>query len=430
MFYKHFDRPEIPQHVVLDYTSCDQNEEPVTAEGRLMQKVLTRSRGGEVWGVSAVGNHGMGGVGKTTALRGLCHSDQVKDAYPDGIWFLEFGEDANDEELSAKIQRCVENSGGDSVGKEMAKAGSLSSAIQLASAWLRRRKILLVCDDLWPIRPDDLGYVRQIKKLLVDASGSVLLVSTRFLKIAEGVGNAIAFEPLEARGEKTRAILVKASSGNFSTNGGTNTYMNRLLDICGGLPLTLSVAGAGVKHELKRLDDPSLAIKHYCERLERFIKNRVDAELPDYPCLSHVIHASLKHCEQWRQDVRKLFEALCVLQRQAKIPVRSLSRLWGAGLEETTDIVEKLEEASLVRLEPCGEETGLRLHDLVLTLCQGMVDHDERRSWHRRLCESYSACLPEVGAWWDVEDDRYIMGNLSRHLIESGRVSELHALVC
>eukprot|EP00171_Calliarthron_tuberculosum_P014055 IDg14055t1 len=41
VFYKHFDNPEILQHVVLSYTICDQNGEPVTAEGRLLQKVVT-----------------------------------------------------------------------------------------------------------------------------------------------------------------------------------------------------------------------------------------------------------------------------------------------------------------------------------------------------------------------------------------------------
>eukprot|EP00171_Calliarthron_tuberculosum_P006677 IDg6677t1 len=215
--------------------------------------------------------------------------------------------------------------------------------------------------------------------------------------IAESVGNPTLFEPLQACGEKARKILLKAAASNFSTNARTNEYVDKLLGICGGLPLTLSIAGAGVKQELKRRSNTCSAIKHYCERLERFFGKKGDAPLPDYPCLSHVIEASLNHCEQWRQDA--------------------------------TDIVEKFEEASLVRLEPCGEETGLRLHDLVLKLCRGMVQDDERRSWHRRLCESYSSRLPELQAWWNVEDDSYIMANLSRHLIEGGLVSVLQVLL-
>eukprot|EP00171_Calliarthron_tuberculosum_P005482 IDg5482t1 len=194
----------------------------------------------------------------------------------------------------------------------MATAGSLSITIELASAWLCRRKILLVCDDIWPIRPEDLGYVHHLKKLLLDATGSVLVVSTRFPRIAESVGSPTSFGTLVARGEKSREILLRAASGKISANAETNEYVDKLLDICGGLPLTLSIAGAGVKQELKRRADPCTAIKHYCERLESFIKKSVDNELSDYPCLSHVIEASLKHCERWRQGVRNFFKAFCV----------------------------------------------------------------------------------------------------------------------
>eukprot|EP00171_Calliarthron_tuberculosum_P010414 IDg10414t1 len=78
VFYIHFERPGIPQKVVLDYTTCAQNGEQVTAESRPMRTVITLSRGGEACDVSAVGCRGMGGISKTTALRGLCHADQVR----------------------------------------------------------------------------------------------------------------------------------------------------------------------------------------------------------------------------------------------------------------------------------------------------------------------------------------------------------------
>eukprot|EP00171_Calliarthron_tuberculosum_P019566 IDg19566t1 len=113
VFCKHFNTPEVPTHVVLNYMARDESGEAVTAEGRLVQKVIALSRGGKTCGVSAVGSHGMGGVGKTTALRGLCYVEEVKKAYPDGIFFVEFGEDANDEKVSAKIKGCVQISGGD-----------------------------------------------------------------------------------------------------------------------------------------------------------------------------------------------------------------------------------------------------------------------------------------------------------------------------
>ena len=38
----------------------------------------------------------MGGAGKTTALHAMSYEEQVKDAFPDGVCFLEFGQDARD----------------------------------------------------------------------------------------------------------------------------------------------------------------------------------------------------------------------------------------------------------------------------------------------------------------------------------------------
>ena len=36
----------------------------------------------------------MGGVGKTTALKGIRHSENVQSQFEDGVCFMEFGQDA------------------------------------------------------------------------------------------------------------------------------------------------------------------------------------------------------------------------------------------------------------------------------------------------------------------------------------------------
>eukprot|EP00171_Calliarthron_tuberculosum_P023722 IDg23722t1 len=136
----------------------------------------------------------MGGVGKTTALRGLCHIDEVQKAYPDGIYFLEFGK-------MQMMRKCQQRYVG-------------ASKTRVAMRWQRR----------WRRQAVDLGYVCEVKKLLLDASGSVLVVSTRFARISESVGNPTLFDALDARGEKAREILQKAACGSFINSGGTNRY--------------------------------------------------------------------------------------------------------------------------------------------------------------------------------------------------------------
>eukprot|EP00171_Calliarthron_tuberculosum_P023393 IDg23393t1 len=127
VFEAHFDKPSISRSVVLDFESCDATGTPITAEGRLRRKVLELIEEEAIGGVSAIGKqrggvHGMGGVGKTTALRGLCHDELVKQAYKDGICFLEFGQDANEQKVINEVARCMRDLGGIKLAQEMCKA--------------------------------------------------------------------------------------------------------------------------------------------------------------------------------------------------------------------------------------------------------------------------------------------------------------------
>eukprot|EP00171_Calliarthron_tuberculosum_P018924 IDg18924t1 len=105
-FKPSFDKPEIPPNAVLDF------ESPETSEGRLLGTLMSLSRGDGERGVSALGAQGMGGVGKTTALRALCRKKQVCEEFTDGVCFLEFGQDATDRKVINEVKRCIENLGG------------------------------------------------------------------------------------------------------------------------------------------------------------------------------------------------------------------------------------------------------------------------------------------------------------------------------
>ena len=77
----------------------------------------------------------------------------------------------------------------------------------------------------------------------------------------------------------------------------------------------------------------------------------------------------------------------------------------------------------------------VRLHDLVLDLCQHLAS-DKKEYWHTKLIRAYSSTVPCVDgvregrrAWWELKDDGYIFDSLSRHLVSSGMYPELELLL-
>ena len=90
----------------------------------------------------------MGGVGKTTALKGIYTRKAVCDTFVDCVYYLEFGKKASARKVMDELIRCVRNSGGIKLGSKLGKVDNLSEVVSRASEWLKDRTVLLVCDDL------------------------------------------------------------------------------------------------------------------------------------------------------------------------------------------------------------------------------------------------------------------------------------------
>ncbi len=132
-----------------------------TQEGQLLHKLLEMAGKESLHGMCAVGRgsamHGMGGVGKTTTLRAICYQEEVKKAFPDGICFLEFGQNAKDINVQRQLERCIGNFGGESFVAKMKEQSSLEDVIHQAARWIHKKNVLLVCDDSWRSPTSDYG---------------------------------------------------------------------------------------------------------------------------------------------------------------------------------------------------------------------------------------------------------------------------------
>ncbi len=195
-----------------------------TQEGRTLQKLLTLKDEESADGMSAVcssrgsATHGMGGVGKTKALRGICYEEEVKKVFPDGVCFLEFGENSKDINVQRQLERCIKNFGGVSTVAKMEEESSLEGVIPQAARWLRKKEILLVCDGLRSSPTNEFGYLPLLKDLLINAPHSKLLISTRDKMIARNLSkNKEQFGTLPPQGQSARNLFGRIAFGDKST---------------------------------------------------------------------------------------------------------------------------------------------------------------------------------------------------------------------
>ena len=455
-FVPHFDCPELPDNVVLDFRS---NE---TQEGRLLRKLLELREKENVQGVSAVGcrrgtaTHGMGGVGKTTALRAICHQPEVKEAFPDGICFLEFGQDTKDGNVQQQLERCIRKFGGTTTLVEMKKQLSLKGVVEQAASWLHKKAILFVCDDLWRSPGCEFGYLPLLKGLLEDAPRSKLLVSTRNQRIAEELStNCETFNTLISDRPRARNLLGHITFGGeqieILERPDIQDHIEVILNVCAGLQIALCMAGRALRTEIRRVGDIRKVFEMYASQVEhdqRPDETERGAQLYDHG-LSYIVEASLVQCERWAEkslkkvNVHNLFRSLSVLEKQTAMPKSMLSMVWGISSRETDRVVNKFADLGLVTKtmdrttsgrssNEVVDEYGVRLHDLVFVLCQEMaVDELEER--HRSVIDALKRSksawideqIPTIGEWWSLKDNGYVYANLSRHMV---KCSERQAL--
>ena len=452
-----FDSPSLPSNLVFDFETCDDEGAHITSEGILLNSVLQLGEQGNSQGASALGTHGMGGVGKTTALKKICCTESVRQVFVDGVCYMQFGQDVTLQKMIEEIRRCVRNFGGVEEAKDMRSAANLEVVVNRAAEWLRDKAVLLVCDDLWTSVDNELGYVAELKNMLRDAPKSGLLISTRDRTIAQAVSSSpVNFECVEPQGRKAREILGTAAFGPdwqqaVSDWDGGSEYVG-ILNVCAGLPLALGIAGSGVKEDYVDSRNASFAVKNYWGGLMKGGLKHLQGANVEYHAdgLKYVIEASLQLCAVWgssggrNYDLRRLFRSLCILEKQQLIPESTLELYWRLDKQQVGEVVRKFTNLNIVKRELVDRSTSdnrqvpqffIRLHDLVLELCQEM-ELDKQEEWHMRLVGSYRSTLEDGKEmetqsmdWWEVKDDGYVYENLSRHLVASGCWTGLEALV-
>jgi hypothetical protein len=121
---------------------------------------------------SAIGLKGMGGIGKTVLAAALAHDSEVRQAFPDGIYWLTIGQKPHLLDLQNQLLRQLTGFT-ETLTTEQEAKDALREALE-------GRRALVILDDVWTVDDAD--------AFAVTVSPTHLLITTRNNEVLVGLG--------------------------------------------------------------------------------------------------------------------------------------------------------------------------------------------------------------------------------------------------
>ncbi|PXF41425.1 hypothetical protein BWQ96_08860 [Gracilariopsis chorda] len=471
--------PPNPPRLTLDYTTEN------TCEGRLKAEILrSLQSSSRIVGVVA---SGLGGVGKTCALRGLAREEDVKRKFPDGILYISLGNDSHVSDMISEIAWAVEITGGVRLANAVRAVGKVQEACNKAARWFKPHKCLFLVDDIWWVNGitsdvfGDLGIMLHRE--------SILVYTTRDKRFLRGADKVVSFEARATHGQITEHMLLTHAGFGTDTElcSENRKAFDGILDICKGLPLAIGIAGATVKKYYDRRErNKQDAWVDYCRNLISKEENIIGESADRYGKVRLMVDSSLdvlKTSSGFTKSFEEMFRGFCVVRKQQKVSGQVLQRLWNLGeLREAREVAERFDEVCLVQMTGSWNKFYVQLHDLVLDIAmRNASDRYEVTQWFGTLVDNYMpkrrrantevasdeaevaqynprsrhsrkgfSCLMALAKrcftseendaqgntgeiekgytfrpWWNVEDDGFIHDNVCRILQGAGESKEL-----
>jgi WD40 repeat protein len=338
-----------------------------------------------------VGLVGMGGSGKSVLAAAAARDPKIRDAFPDGRFWLELGPHPPLLQLQAGLAAAL----GDSTPITDIQQGRAR-----LSRLLAERSCLLVLDNVWD--KSDLSAFIAVEPMCC------LLVTTRDATIL--AGNAIVMVD-----ELAPAVALQLLAGWTAIPvGQLPAEAAQIAEECGYLPLALALCGAMIAtggHSWAQL----LGLLHQAD------VEALHSQLLDYPqrSLAVALGASI---DSLRPDARSRYMELAVFDTDGPVPPAALQVLWEVDRQDVTALVGELASKSLLRVEA----DYVSLHDLQMGYLVRRAA-DTLPALHDRLLAAYSERCH--GGWATGPDDGYFYQHLVRHLRKAGRFPELRTLL-
>jgi hypothetical protein len=341
--------------------------------------------------VEKVALQGMGGIGKSVLAAALAGDREVRQAFPDGIYWLTIGQKQNLLALQNQLLRQLTGSK-ETLTTEQEAKDALREALE-------GRRILMVLDDLWT--------VDHAHAFSVDAPSARLLITTRNQEVLVGLGAEEHHVDVLSLND---ALKMLADWAGEQSPDKLPPEAAEVAKECGYLPLALALIGAMIRLR-------PTAWKDALGRLRRADLEAIKRAFPGYPYpdLLRAIEVSVEGLDS--ADGERYLD-LAVFPEDQSIPGEALRVLWNLDEADTSDCMTRLVARSLATWATGG--SSLILHDLQRDLIHKRREKD-LLGLQLRLVEAWDALpkLPDAYAW------RWI----GYHMVKAGCKDDLRHLL-
>lgn len=340
---------------------------------------------------------GMGGIGKTTLAQMLCHDRVVQDAYPDGIIWVQLGQQVAD--LVPKMREV-----GRALGDEPKHYDTVDGARNRLRTILRKKAVLIVLDDVWTLA--------QAEAFLADAPGSCLLITTRIHDISLSLrARRVTIDVLS----HTQALEILAQWTEIPV-ARFPPQADEIVRKCGRLPLALAMVGGLVNGGLLngRANAWTTALHRLSNAQLDYI--RFPLEHYPYPQLQLAIQASVDALEPRFRD---RYLTMGVFPEDVPVPEGVLSTLWDVDEYEMQSTVDSWLTVSLATRDDQGR---IALHDLQLDYVRKVTPHGIV-ALHQQVVRQYAAFCG--GTWSKGPNDGYFFQRIAWHMAGAEKWQEL-----
>lgn len=332
---------------------------------------------------------GAGGLGKTTLAIALCHSDQVVEAFDDGVLWVTLGKEPKLLEAVSKLYRALTGQKPDFVDLEEAEY-RFSNALEDKSC-------LLVIDDAW--------QASDLKPFLRGGKGCARLITSRITDVARGT---TAF-PVDAMSLTEAVTLLQRRLPSSQVDKQRFQSLARRL---GEWPLLLELANAQLRRRIEKGDTLGGAFDYLQQKLQHqgIVAFDVRRATDRQEAISRSIELSLELLDENEQAA---FIRIALFPEDVDIPLEIVQVLWNLDSFAATELAELLDDMSLARFS--AQSASLRLHDVIRAYLETRLEAGQDQ--HGSLADLLDTP--------SLRETEYAWRWLPYHLVQAGRHHEL-----